>query len=293
MKILILGTTGMLGSTLFKYFSNSEIDVWGTVRNSVMLDFFTSIQRKKIILDVDITKQDNLVKLFKEVKPDIVINCIGIIKQQGNAKDPLTVLPINSMLPHRLSGLCELMNARLIHISTDCVFSGKKGMYIEEDISDAEDLYGKSKYIGEIHDKEHVFTIRTSIIGHELNSNYSLIDWFLSQQGIVNGYKKAIFSGFPTIELAHIIKEYILPNPNLYGLYHISTEPIDKYNLLQIVKKHYRKNINIIENQEVIIDRSLNSEKFRKVTGYVPPNWDELIQRMLRYKLDYMDRKNV
>lgn len=293
MKILILGSTGMLGSAIFNYFTKEKLDVWGTARTTDSLKYFHLNQQDKIIIGIDVLNQDNLVFLLNKVRPNLVINCVGVIKQQGNSKDPLIVLPINSMLPHRLSDLCEMINARMIHVSTDCVFSGNKGMYVEEDISDAEDLYGKSKYIGEVKNKEHVLTIRTSIIGHELNSRYSLIDWFLSQEGKVSGFSKAIFSGLPTIELAKIIKKYIIPNSTLSGMYHISAEPIDKHELLNIVKLIYKKDISIVENKEVILDRSLNSSKFRIKTGYNPPNWNDLIKMMFEYKVEFMDIDHV
>lgn len=293
MKILILGTTGMLGSTLFKYLSINKLNVWGTARNIELIKYFNPVEQDNIITGIDVVNQDSLVYVLNKIKPNLVINCVGIIKQQGSAKDPLYVLPINAMLPHRLSDLCEMIDARMIHISTDCVFNGKKGMYVENDVSDAEDLYGKSKYIGEIHNRNHVITIRTSIIGHELNSRYSLIDWFLSETNKVSGFKKAIFSGLPTIELARIIKDYIITNPHMSGLYHISADPINKYDLLQIVKDKYQKEIDIMENDQLVIDRSLNSEKFRKETGYIPPKWQTLIQQMLDFRLNSTESNHV
>ena len=228
-----------------------------------------------------------LAQVAKEIanlKPDVVINCIGMIKQLQNANNPLVVLPINSIFPHRLSLLCRLAGARLIHISTDCVFSGEKGGYTEKDISDANDLYGKSKYIGEIHDEFNTVTIRTSIIGHELNSKYALIDWFLSQDGTIRGYTKCIFSGLPTVELASVIKNIIIPNKELSGLYHVSSTPISKFDLLSIVAKRYGKNINILEDSEVVLDRSLDSSCFKQATGYEPPDWEVLIDAMYNYK---------
>ena len=189
------------------------------------------------------------------------------------------------MLPHQLAALCEQHCARLVHISTDCVFDGKKGNYIETDISDAIDLYGKSKFIGELSDKPHAITLRTSIIGHELNSSNGLIEWFLSQTGTVNGFKRAIFSGLPTVELARVIAEYVIPQPNLYGLYHVSAELISKFDLLSLVAKIYGKEIEILPETDVIIDRSLDSSRFRTATGYRAPAWPELIKMMKDSKI--------
>ncbi|RHX78252.1 SDR family oxidoreductase [Leptospira yasudae] len=293
-KVLILGASGMLGSAVYKIFSDKfDFEVWGTIRSPEYLQFFRQSERKNIITNVDVTNQDDLIRIFQEVKPDIVVNCIGIIKQQKIANDPLTVLPINSLLPHKLSNLCKLIGARLILISTDCVFNGRKGMYLESDIPDAEDLYGKSKEIGEVSGEPHVFTMRTSIIGHELNSNYSLVNWFLSQKDRIKGFSKAIFSGFPASEIADIIGTKIIPNPNLSGLYHISSEPISKFDLLELIRKIYDKNIQILESTELVIDRSLDSRKFRQESDFVPKNWELLIREMKDYSEKYLDMSHV
>ena len=209
-----------------------------------------------------------------------MINCVGLIKQLAVANDPLSALPINAMLPHRLARLCELLGARLIHVSTDCVFSGRAGMYTEEAPSDANDLYGKSKFIGELHNQANAITLRTSIIGHELGSQYALIDWFLAQEGAVKGYAKAVFSGLPTVELARVMRDYVLPQPNLNGLYHVSAEPIDKLSLLNWVAEIYDKDIQITLDEGVQIDRSLDSTRFRQASGYVPPTWPDMIRKM-------------
>lgn len=293
-KILVLGVSGMLGNAVFRVLSeNAEFEVQGTIRSIEYLRFFTKAESERITSNMDVLNENELLRLFSNIKPDIVVNCVGIIKQQKLAKDPITVLPINSLLPHRLSNLCKLVGARLILISTDCVFNGQKGNYTETDTPDAEDLYGRSKEIGEIREESHVFTVRTSIIGHELNSNHSLIDWFLSQNGEVRGYKKAFFSGLPSCEIAEIIKTVIIPNPKLYGLYHISSDPISKFDLLSLVGEVYGKNNKILESEEVIVDRSLDSTKFRKETSYKPLSWKNLILLMKKYKEQYLDNIHV
>ncbi|MBW0434145.1 SDR family oxidoreductase [Leptospira yasudae] len=292
-RILVLGASGMLGSAIFRILSESSHNVFGTIRNSEFLRFFSREEGNRLFSNVDVLNQDDLIDVFTRIKPDIVINCIGVIKQQESAKDPLTVLPINSILPHRLSNLCKMIGARLILMSTDCVFNGKKGLYSEVDISDAEDLYGKSKEIGEIANEPHVFTIRTSIIGHELNSHHSLINWFLSQKTEVKGYKKAIFSGFPTSEIAEILKNVVIPRTDLYGLYHISSNPISKLDLLTLVADVYGKKVRILESDEVVIDRSLDSQKFRKETGFVPKEWKLLVQDMKSYRDKYLESNYV
>lgn len=174
----------------------------------------------------------------------------------------------------------------MIHVSTDCVFSGAKGNYSESDPSDAEDLYGKSKYLGEIIDRVHVCTLRTSIIGHELGRSVALLEWFLSQTNMVSGYNKVIFSGLPTVEIAKIIGDIILPDDTLHGLFNISSEPISKYDLLNIIKNVYKKNIHINMDNTIFCDRSLNSTKFQTRTGYRPPDWNILIQTMYKKSME-------
>lgn len=281
MKVLVLGATGMLGSAVFNDFTqHRQFEVWGTLRSDSGKKYFPTHTHSHLISNVDLLDNDSLVAVMLKVKPDVVINCVGLIKQFADANDPLLALPLNAMLPHRLAKLCSLSNARLIHISTDCVFNGRKGMYTEGDVSDAEDLYGKSKYIGELHDLPHAITLRTSIIGHELNSQASLVDWFLSQTGTVKGYKKAVFSGLTTVELANVIRDFVIPNVNLHGLYHVSVEPVDKYSLLNLIANVYDKKINIEADEKIQIDRSLDSTKFRQATGYEPPSWPQLIEKM-------------
>lgn len=275
----------MLGSVVFSQLSGDKrYQVWGTLRNASGLRYFLAEKHSHLLSNVDVLDQDALVSALERVRPDVVINCVGLIKQLADGKNPLLALPVNAMLPHRLAKLCALAGARLIHVSTDCVFSGRKGFYAEDDLSDAEDLYGKSKFMGELHDVPHAITLRTSIIGHELDSNYALIDWFLSQGGPVKGYAKAVFSGLPTVELARVMRDYVMPAPELHGLYHVAVEPIDKLSLLRLVAKVYGKKIEIIPDEQVCIDRSLNSSRFRQETGYVPPSWPELIEKMHSYQ---------
>jgi dTDP-4-dehydrorhamnose reductase len=283
-KVLVLGATGMLGNAVFRYLSDApELEVWGTLQNPAGKRFFAESLQQNLLANVNVLDFDTLVGAFEKIRPDVVINCIGLIKQLADANDPLAALPINAMLPHRLAKLCALSGARLIHISTDCVFSGRKGMYTESDPSDAEDLYGKSKYIGELHDVPHAVTLRTSMIGRELSGHVGLVDWFLSQEGRVKGYRKAVFSGLPTIELSRIMRDFVIPNPQLAGLYHVSAAPIDKYALLKQIAEIYGKTIEIVPDDAVCIDRSLDSTRFRQATGYVPPAWPELISTMKNF----------
>lgn len=281
MRVLVLGVTGMLGNAVFySLLDHPSFSVSGTVRNATAKRYFTGEAHSRILSDVDVLDQDSVVSVMMATKPQVVINCIGLVKQFEQSKDPLLALPINAMLPHRLARLCSLANARLIHVSTDCVFSGSRGMYTEDDMSDAGDLYGKSKYLGELHDISHAITLRTSIIGHGLVPNASLIDWFLAQQTKVKGYERAVFSGLPTVELARVIRDYVIPHPELHGLYHVSAQPIDKLRLLRLVADIYQKQIDIMPDQQFQIDRSLDSSRFRTAVQYSPPDWPTLIKSM-------------
>lgn len=284
MRVLVLGVSGMLGNTVFRFFSKSaDYEVFGSARSAAVRKIFSPVLADRVIVGTDVDNSDSLALLFAKVKPDVVINCIGLIKQLAEANDPLQAIPVNSLLPHRLARLCEIAGARLVHISTDCVFSGSKGNYLETDLSDAKDLYGRSKYLGEV-DYPHAITLRTSIIGHELNTAHGLVDWFLTQNGTINGFTKAIFSGFPTIELAHIIKDVVIPQPQLFGLYHVASEPISKHDLLKLVAQVYGKKIEILPQDKFILDRSLNAEKFKLASGYVPPAWPALVEKMFQFK---------
>ncbi len=280
MKVLVLGASGMLGNAVLRVMhEKNALEVFGAVRSNTLSGSFTNKIAKTITTGCDVGNSDDLLKLFNKVKPDIVINCIGLIKQLAGSSDPLISLPINTMLPHRLSNLCEMSGARFIHMSTDCVFSGLKGNYKEEDVSDATDLYGKSKYLGEV-DYSHAVTLRTSIIGHELQSSNGLISWFLSQQNSCKGFRRAVFSGLPTVVLARIIRDIVIPKKDLTGLYHVAAKPISKYDLLKLVADVYGKKIELIPDDGLVIDRSLNADKFNLATGYTAPEWTELINEM-------------
>lgn len=279
-RILVLGASGMLGSTLFRAFSRDpHFETFGSLRDTSNKRHFQTEFHDNLISNIYLDSEYGLLAAFSAAKPEIVINCIGIIKQSSSANDRIENLLINSILPHRLYKYCEAIGARLVHFSTDCVFSGKQGLYKEGDFPDAYDLYGRTKFLGEVV-YDRCITLRTSIIGHELNGSKSLVDWFLSKSCGVKGFTKAIFSGIPTIEVARILKEFVIPKPNLKGLYHLSADPISKFKLLNLIAMVYEKNIQIIPDDETVIDRSLNSDRFRTDTGYSPRSWPEMIDCM-------------
>lgn len=284
MRILVLGASGMLGNAMIRVLSEKvDWKVHGSVRSEGSKRFFRADIAERLISGVDVEHHDSLLQAFIQIRPDVVINCVGLIKQLADAGDPLQAIPINALLPHRLARLCELSGARLVHMSTDCVFAGDKGRYRESDRSDANDLYGRSKFLGEVA-YPHTVTLRTSIIGHELQSAHGLVGWFLSQQESCNGFTKAIFSGLPTVALAQVVRDVVIPHADLSGVYHVAAQPISKYDLLKLIADVYGKTIKIVPSDKLVINRSLNAEHFKDATGYVVPSWPELIKLMYSYK---------
>jgi dTDP-4-dehydrorhamnose reductase len=284
MKVLVIGASGMIGNTVFRVLTEkSGWDIFGSIRDEGVKRFFPASIHEKLIPGVDLECQELLATIFGELQPDVVVNCAGLTKHLPEADDPVAAISINSLMPHRLASLCKLAAARLIHISTDCVFTGEKGGYVEEDLADASDLYGKSKALGEV-TATNTITLRTSTIGHELKSRRGLLEWFLSQEGYCKGYSRAIFSGLPTVVLAQIVRDVVIPNTELSGLYHVAANPIAKHDLLRLIADVYEKNIDIMPDDKPRIDRSLDASRFRLATGYVAPKWSELIKLMHAYK---------
>ena len=282
-KLLIIGVGGMLGNALFRYFDErTNTRTYGLLRNKKkILNFFNKFNSEKII-EKDFFDLDNLDQILSDLSPNIIFNCIGIVKQNPLSNDPLSSIRVNSIFPHLLNKLSLKFNFRLIHFSTDCVFSGLQGNYLETDFADANDIYGRSKFLGEISNNGNI-TIRTSFIGKEVGTNRALLNWFLSQKGKIKGYKNAIYSGLTTLEVARVLDKYVIPNPNLKGLYHLSADNINKYSLLSLLNEVYKKDLFIEEDLNIKIDRSLNSNKFRKETGYKPLKWEKAIQEMREF----------
>ena len=230
---------------------------------------------------VDVRSQERLTEVFTKFLPQAVINAVGIVKQRPLAAEAIPSIEINALLPHRLSILCRVAGVRLIHLSTDCVFSGRKGMYAESDTSDAEDFYGRSKYLGEVHDS-NCLTLRTSIIGRELSRKKSLFEWFMAQSGAVKGYSRAIYNGFTTIEMGRIIENMLLNHPEACGVWQVSSEPIDKCALLTLFREKTGKQIEIVHDEIFVCDRTLDSSRFRQAFAYSPPTWEAMISELAK-----------
>jgi len=285
MKIFIIGANGMIGSGIFKYLSKLKaLKCYALIRSSNYLNYLPDIYQDKTIVCGDLQDFNKIKEVVVKEKPDMIINCCGITKHVPDSSNFIKVVKLNSLLPHLLSNICSQLNIRFVQVSTDCVFSGLKGNYTEQDIPDPIDFYGQSKHLGEVDYHSHL-TIRTSTIGHEINSQNGLLEWFLNQKSC-EGFEKAIFSGITTLELAKIINEIILTNDSIKGMYHISSVPIDKYSLLRLISNVYKHDAQITKNREYIIDRSLNSDKFYRSYNYKPPSWEEMVSFMHSYSLE-------
>ena len=280
MRILILGGGGMLGHELVAVLQE-EFETWSTLRGSVRAyERHGLFDPQRTFGGVDVLNFDAVTEVMAKVRPDAVINCIGIIKQLAAATDPFLSVAINSLLPHRLHRLCQAAGARLIHFSTDCVFSGRTGNYTEDDPSDALDLYGRSKVLGETIG-DGALTLRSSIIGRELGTTSGLVEWFLSQRGRrIDGYRRAIYSGFTTLEMARIVRMILTEHRALSGTLQVSSDRIAKYDLLKLMQRAFNLDVEIVPDDTVQIDRSLDSTRFRTLTGFIPPSWPALIEEL-------------
>lgn len=287
MRVLILGASGMVGHKLWQVLRD-RFETWGTVRSSYQEYARHGLfDEDRLLGGVDASDFYTVVRAFEIAKPDVVINTIGIIKQLPAAKDPIASITVNSLFPHRTARLCQATSARLIHISTDCVFSGRKGMYVEDDVPDPEDLYDRSKLLGEVAGPA-CLTLRTSFIGRELQSSNGLVEWFLgNRDGCVQGFTNVVFSGLATRTFAGLIADVIERHPDLSGVYHVSSEPISKYHLLCLLRDAFQVPIEVEPSPHHQIDRSLDSHRFRSVTGYVPPAWTVMVQALAKDPTPY------
>jgi dTDP-4-dehydrorhamnose reductase len=282
MKILILGGDGMLGHQLLNSFKE-KFEVKVTLRKNIneytQYEIFT---HDNCFDHVDVRDFEKLASVIETFKPNVLINAVGIVKQRKDSKEIIPSLEINALLPHKLSLECGKYNTKVIHISTDCVFSGKTGMYDEESLADADDIYGRTKFLGEL-SLNNCLTLRTSIIGRELSRHNSLLDWFLAQNEPIKGFKNAIFSGFTTIELARIIEMMILKYPEASGIYNVSSEPINKYDLLKMISELLNHKIEIVPDESFFCNRSLSSNLFRKSFNYTPPSWLSMLSELKKF----------
>lgn len=287
MNVLLFGATGMLGYKICQKLSlDNFLNVNCVIRSREDSAYF---DQAKVNLHItpNVVDENNLARIFEKVRPNIVINCCGIINfrdvnlQSMHVDDIKNMMLVNSYLPHLLSNLTIKFKSRLILFSTDCVFSGKNDSgYSEESEVSPLDLYGRSKLLGEVYDNENVLTLRTSIIGHEIKNHHSLLEWFLNMTNKCFGYKNAFFSGLTTVEIAKVIHEIVIPNPSIFGLFHLSGHPISKYDLLLLISRIYKREVDVQPIETPKINRSLNGLKFSILTGYLAPSWPHQIEEM-------------
>jgi dTDP-4-dehydrorhamnose reductase len=277
MKVLILGGAGMLGHELLKRLQ-ARHDTRVTLRQS--LDAYAScglFHQGNAFSDLDLCAPGRVEQVLADFRPQVVINAVGIVKQRPESHDSILSIEVNSLLPHRLALDCRAVGARLVHLSTDCVFSGERGNYREDERPDPVDLYDRSKLLGEVTAESGAITLRTSMIGLGLYRKTSLVDWFLGQRGPVKGYRNAVFSGLTTAEISRVIGMLIEKHPQAHGLYHLSAAPISKLDLLVKLRDALGLRVDIVAADEPRIDRSLDSTRFRQAFNYAPPSWDAML----------------
>jgi dTDP-4-dehydrorhamnose reductase len=281
MRVLILGGDGMLGHELVRTLGERH-EVRATFRaNPSPRPDAAPLSPQARYTGVDVRQPDSVLAALADFRPEAVVNAVGLVKQRPEAKEAVATLQVNAVFPHQLALMCRAARARLIHLSTDCVFSGRKGHYTEDDPPDAEDLYGRSKLLGEIRDQEHVLTLRTSMIGLEVARKTSLVEWFLAQPGAVRGFTGAIFSGLTTFELGRLIERLLQRHGELHGLWHVAAAPISKYELLrQLAVALGRTEVRVEPSDELVCDRSLNGEAFQRRTGYEAPPWEAMLREL-------------
>lgn len=280
MKVLIFGGDGMLGHQLFRQWTPRH-NVRITLRGDQAAYASSPLSRANAFTDVDVRSMKDVLKCIEAHRPDVIVNAVGLVKQRSDGENCHLNMELNALLPHRLAYMARKAGARLVHFSTDCVFSGKKGRYVEADYPDAEDVYGQSKFLGEMHDP-NTLTLRTSIIGRELSRKLGLLEWFLAQRSSVRGFRNAIYSGFTTLEMARLVERLLLEFPKASGVWHVSSESITKYELLCLVRQHFKLDTEIIPDDSFVCDRSLDSERFRSTFGYTPPSWNKMIEELAR-----------
>ena len=275
-RILVMGASGMLGHEAIRVLA-PDVEVWGACRDPGALPDL-GVPAERMLGGLDATDSVSAYTLVRRVKPDLVLNAVGIVKQRADAKAAIPSITVNSLWPHVLADACATHGARMVHVSTDCVFSGARGRYTEDDVPDAFDLYGRSKLLGEVLDRDSVVTLRTSIIGWQLGEPTGLMGWFAAHRAEpLKGFTKAVFSGLTTHALSDVVRDVVLPDEGLAGLWHVSVDPIDKYTLLTLLAGHLGWDVQMSPVDEPAIDRSLDSTRFRERTGWTPPSWEIMV----------------
>jgi dTDP-4-dehydrorhamnose reductase len=283
-RILVLGGTGMLGHKLCQVLG-PECRTYATFR-APPPEIPGVFNHVEAIVGIDAIDFATVEAAVRRVRPELVVNAIGIVKQREEAKLPIPSILLNSLFPHRVAAVCAAVSASLIHVSTDCVFSGRRGAYREDDIPDPIDLYGRTKLLGEL-DEPDTLTVRTSMIGRELVGRQGLLEWFLGRSGgRVSGFTGAVFSGLTTAALANIILRVCQSGPR-HGMYHVSADAITKHDLLIMLNEAFQTHTTIDRDDRFECDRSLVSERFWTETGLSRPTWSDMIDGLARDPTPY------
>lgn len=280
MRVLILGGDGMLGHRLLLHLRDNHETKVTLRRELAAYEPYGLFTPENSYAGVEARDADRLLEVMAGFRPEAVVNAVGIVKQRASAKEAIPSLEINSLQPHRLSLVCRAAGARLVHMSTDCVFSGRKGNYTEKDVPDPLDLYGRTKLLGEVSEPECI-TLRTSIIGLELSRKTGLIEWFLSETGEIRGFTKAIYTGLTTAEMSRVIEHVLVEHQALSGVWQVASEPISKHDLLvRFSEALGRDDVSIVADDGVRVDRSLSAVAFEEATGYHAPSWSEMLEEL-------------
>jgi len=290
----VLGASGMLGSAAVRVLTETA-EVFAGVQSKKEMDSLgidaasLGVDDTHLLTGFDARDPESVLSLCDYAQPDLIINAVGVISQRADSADVRLMIELNSVWPHALTHICEARDMRLIHMSTDCVFSGRRGNYSERDTPDATDIYGRSKLLGEVVDSPNAITVRTSIIGWQFGPQVSLAGWFAQHRHeALKGYTRAVFSGLSTTALCEAVRDYLIPNEALAGLYQVSAEPIDKYRLLSLLAEKMGWDVSITPDASHVVDKSLDSSRFQAATGWKPPSWDQMLEGMAaEYSLYY------
>ena len=279
MRILILGTSGLIGHKLFQILGKRFGDIHGVLHHDGSVEKAASLfDNENCYFNVDVLDTHKIKKILNEIKPDVILNCAGITKRRPEINDPLLAIGLNALFPHKLAQWAKEHNCRVIHFSTDCVFDGKIGDYTEDSLTTGEDAYGRTKALGEIQ-YDHTLTIRSSFIGRELSVFSELLEWLIAQEGkTIKGFTNAYYSGISTLEMSRVVGDIIEFHQGVSGLRQLSCiEPISKFELLCLARDAFGVNVEIVPDGNFTIKPTLNSDKLKSEINLSIPSWPQMM----------------
>lgn len=291
MKILILGAGGMIGHKMFLSLQRKNFKVYGTLKKTIQpYDRFQIFTQENCIQNIDVTDRNSVEKILMQIRPDAILNCVGITLRKAEISDEIYCQNVNAEFPHFLNAWVIKNNSYLIHFSTDCVFSGKDGPYVEESSKSASDIYGRTKAAGEVIDSSNCLTLRGSMIGRELVGKTELLEWALSKkEQTIKGFSKAMYSGVTTGVMANLVADLLVQKEKLSGLYQVSSQPISKYDLLKQINYAFELNMRIVEDATYASQKILISDKLKRKIGFVCPGWFEMVDELTKDLFNYSE----